>query len=88
MIFELFNSTDAGLQISRIMDDLKALGNLSRDPGHPGLQSHPVTQFDSLFGTKVFSSYVQSNTPGAHRILWVYGPKVRQITVVAVMPHY
>lgn len=98
MTFELFNSTDAGLQISKIMDDLnrpglakqlkKALGNLSRDPGHPGLQSHPVAQFDALFGAKVFSSYVQNNTPGAHRILWVYGPKVRQITVVAVIPHY
>jgi hypothetical protein len=98
MTFELFNSSDAGFQIGKIMSDpskiglakqlKKALGYLSRDPNYPGLQSHPVSQFDSLFGAKVFSSYVQNYTPAAHRILWVYGPKVRQITVVAVMPHY
>lgn len=98
MTFELFNSTDAGLQIAKILGDparvglakqlKKALGHLSRDPNYPGLQSHPVSQFDALFGAKVFSSYIQNHTPAAHRILWAYGPKVRQITVVAVIPHY
>lgn len=98
MTFELLLSTDAKDQMSKIMDNSarpglakqlkKALGHLSRDPNHPGLQSHPMTQFDNLFQAKVFSSYVQNNTPGAHRILWVYGPGVKKITVLAVMPHY
>jgi hypothetical protein len=98
MTFELLLSSDAELQISKIMADSskpglikqlkKALGHLSRNPNHPGLQSHPLPQFDHLFGAKVFSSYVQNNTPAAYRILWVYGPGVKKITVVAVIPHY
>ena len=96
--FELLLSTSAKEQIQTIMDDpaksglqkqlKKAFRHLSQDPSYPGLSSHPISQFDKIFGGKVFSSYVQNNTPQAHRILWVYGPKAKQITLVAVIAHY
>ena len=96
--FELLFSTDAKDQTANIMNDRareglkkqlkKAFRFLSSDPFYPGLQSHPVSQFDEIFGDKVFSSYVQNKTPQAHRILLLYGPEVKQITIVAVIPHY
>ncbi|HLD73395.1 MAG TPA: hypothetical protein VJB34_00635 [Bdellovibrionota bacterium] len=91
-------SSGARQQIQSIMDDPAKLGlqkqlkkafrYLSQNPGHPGLNSHPIPQFDKIFDAKVFSSYMQNNTPQAHRILWVYGPKIKHITIVAVTPHY
>lgn len=98
--FELFFSTDGHEQAQAIMGDpskgrdglkkqlKKAFRFLVENPNHPGLQSHPLAQFDKIFGGKVFSSYVQNNTPQAYRILWLYGPKPKQITIVAVVPHY
>jgi hypothetical protein len=96
--FELALTDEAAAQIQEIESARsrqglikqlkKALKHLAANPGHPGLQSHPITQFDKVFGGKVFSSYVQNNTPQAHRILWLYGPKSKQITIVSVTPHY
>ena len=96
--FELVLSTDAKKQIQAIMEDpaqeglkrqmKKAFRFLSENPNHPGLHSHPIAQFEKLFGGKVFSSYVQNSTPQAHRILWLYGPQPKQITIAAVIPHY
>ena len=96
--FELVLSTDARDQAQAIMVDAakeglkkqlkKAFGFLAKNPNYPGLQSHPISQFDKVFGGKVFSSYVQNNTPQAHRILWLYGPRPRLITIVAIIPHY
>ncbi len=96
--FELILSTNAKNQIQAIMEDdskeglkkqlKKSFGYLAVNPNHPGLKSHSISQFDKIFGGKVFSSYAQNNTPQAYRILWLYGPKPRQITIVAVIPHY
>jgi hypothetical protein len=96
--FELSLTNEAVAQIQAIETDRsrqglikqlkKALRNLAANPNHPGLQSHPISQFDKVFGEKIFSSYVQNNTPQAHRILWIYGPKAKQITVVSVTAHY
>ncbi len=66
----------------------KALRNLSENPNHPGLNSHPMRNLDTAYGVKVFSSYIQNNTPQAHRVLWCYGPESGQITILAVIPHY
>ncbi len=99
MTFDILFSSDALDQTTAIMNDptktglqkqlKKAFKNLSQNPGHPGLHSHPMPQFDKLFGgAKVFSSYIQNNTPLAYRLLWVYGPKAKQITIVAAIPHY
>jgi hypothetical protein len=38
-------------------------------------------------GEKIFESYAQNKTPGAHRIFWYYGPGKRELTVVAITPH-
>ena len=96
--FELFYLEATQDQIKEIEKDRsrrglikqlkKALRHLSENPSHPGLKSHPMKNFDEIYGTKVFSSYVQNNTPQAHRILWSYGPKAQQITILAVVPHY
>lgn len=66
----------------------KALRHLAVNPYYSGLNSHPMKNLDDVYGTKVFSSYVQNNTPQAYRILWCYGPNKKQITVLAVIPHY
>ncbi|MCB9025588.1 MAG: hypothetical protein H6625_04660 [Bdellovibrionaceae bacterium] len=91
-------TSEAQLQIEQIMKApaklglqkqlKKGLGQLSRNPHHPGLNSHPMSSFEVVYKVKVFSSYVQNKTPQAHRILWAYGPKPRQITILAVIPHY
>ncbi len=96
--FELSLTDEAEAQVRAIEADRsrqglvkqlkKTLRHLAANPNHPGLQSHPIAQFDKVFGGKVFSSYVQNNTPQAHRILWIYGPKSKQITIVNVVPHY
>ena len=96
--FELRMTSEAQAQIEQIMEDSsklglqkqlkKSLGHLSNNPQHPGLNSHPMASFEAVYKIKVFSSYVQNSTPQAHRILWAYGPKPRQITILAVIPHY
>lgn len=96
--FELFLSSEAKDQIAAILESAskaglqkqlkKALNHLVQNPHHPGLHSHPISQFDEIFGGKVFSSYVQNNTPRAYRILWLYGPGPKQVTIVSVIPHY
>ena len=86
--FELFFlETDRSRQ-GLIKQIKKALRNLAENPSHPGLKSHPMKNLDEIYGTTVFSSYAQDNTPQAHRILWTYGPKEKQITILAVIPHY
>ena len=96
--FELRMTSEAQSQIEQIMEDSsnlglqkqlkKSIGHLSSNPHHPGLNSHSMASFEVVYKVKVFSSYVQNNTPQAHRILWAYGPKPRQITILAVIPHY
>ena len=65
----------------------KALGLMGRDLRHPSLQTHEYNNLDGANGEKVFESYAQNKTPGAYRIFWHYGPKKRQITVVAIVLH-
>jgi hypothetical protein len=96
--FELFFLDSTQEQIKKIEADRskkgliqqikKALRHLIQNPAHPGLKSHPMKSFDEIYGVKVFSSYVQNNTPQAYRILWSYGPKAKQITILAILPHY
>ncbi|MGK5086221.1 hypothetical protein WDW86_01580, partial [Bdellovibrionota bacterium FG-2] len=66
----------------------KALTHLAQNPNHPGLRSHPLQGAEKDFGAKLFTSYVQNNTSQAHRILWMYGTKPKQITLVGIIPHY
>ena len=67
----------------------KALGYLMTNPRHPGLRTHPYRSLESPYhpAEKVFEAYAQNNTPGAYRIFWCYGPRKKQITVLAITPH-
>jgi hypothetical protein len=67
----------------------KCVRLLTENPRHPSLQTH---EFDSLEHPydpkeKVFEAYVQSNTPGAYRLFWCYGPGAGELTIIAITPH-
>lgn len=66
----------------------KALGYLETNPKHPGLQTHRFFNAAGPNNEKVFTAYAQNNTPGAHRILWHYGPSDKAITIVSITSHY
>lgn len=77
-------------QLSRLKKVRKALGQLERDPRHPGLHSHHYESFPADRDVKVWDSYVENHTPSAWRIFWQYGPdeeNQRVITVLHIGPH-
>jgi hypothetical protein len=67
----------------------KDIGYLEIDPKHPSLQTHEFTSLCGANGEKVFEAYAQSNTPGAYRIFWHYGPDElkgkKRIPVIAIL---
>lgn len=65
----------------------KALALLESDPRHPGLNSHRYAHYDSLYGERIWESYVENRTPGAYRVFWHYGPDPNEITIVAITPY-
>jgi hypothetical protein len=59
------------------------------NPRHPGLRTH---KFDSIKNPHdenqpVFEAYAQNQTPGAYRVFWCYGPRQRDITIIAITPY-
>ena len=88
-------SSQAKIQIQEIMKSnsskglqkqlKKAFKYLQNNPRHPSLKSH---LFQEVSREKVWTSYVQNNTPQAHRILWIYGEKKKTIYILQVRPHY
>lgn len=67
----------------------KALRFLLNNPRHPSLQTHPYDSMENPFSPseKVFEAYAQNDTPGAYRILWCYGPRRSEITILAITAH-
>ena len=65
----------------------KTLGYLETNPRHPGLCTHKYSSLKGEDGEEVFEAYAENNTPGAYRIFWHYGPKQKQIMIVAITPH-
>ena len=67
----------------------KTVALLSQNPRHPGLQTHAYSSMPNPYKTsdKAFEAYVQNNTPGAYRVFWCYGPKQKEITIIAITPH-
>jgi hypothetical protein len=66
---------------------LKALGLIEVNLRHPSLKTH---EYDSLKGPnqeKVFTAYVENNTPAAYRIFWHYGPEQNELTILTITPH-
>lgn len=65
----------------------KAMALLANNPKHTGLQSHEIEALSRRYGTKVWQSYLENNTPGAGRMYWIYGPDTGEITVIGLEPH-
>jgi len=96
--YQLKITPEAKKQIQMIMDDTskkglqkqlkKALGHLQKDPRYSALKSHPLPDFSKVFGVKVWTSYVQNNTPAAHRILWAYGEGLKEIVILGVIEKF
>lgn len=60
---------------------------LSKNPKHPGLNTHEIVQLSNRYGEKVWQSYLENNTPAAGRVYWVYGPNRMEITIIGLEPH-
>jgi hypothetical protein len=96
-LFEILTTEEAKEQLNRLQTDKgltkrykavkKALLFLSKNPRHPGLQTHEFTTLKGPRGEKVFEAYSEQSTPAAYRVFWYYGPEENQITVVAITPH-
>lgn len=96
-MFEILTTEEAKEQLNRLQTDKgltkrykavkKALLFLSKNPRHPGLQTHEFTTLKGPRGEKVFEAYSEQSTPAAYRVFWYYGPEENQITVVAITPH-
>ena len=96
-MFEILITEEAKEQLNRLQIDKgltkrfkavkKALLFLSKNPRHPGLQTHEFTTLRGPRGEKVFEAYSEQSTPAAYRVFWYYGPEENQITVVAITPH-
>lgn len=65
----------------------KALRLMAENLKHPSLSTHEFHSKHGPNGEKIFESYAQNRTPGAHRIFWYYGPGRQVITIVAITPH-
>ena len=67
----------------------KSLGYLQHNPKHPSLQTHPYSSIENPLNPKekVFEAYAQNRTPAAYHIFWCYGPKKKQITIIAITSH-
>jgi len=65
----------------------KALQFLSKNPRHPGLQTHEFTSLKVPKGEKIFEPYAEQASPAAYRLFWYYGPAERQITIISITPH-
>lgn len=77
---------DRGLA-KRLKAVRKTLARLEADPRHPGLQSHEFKSLSRVYGVKVFESYAEQGTPAAYRDFWHYGPKEKQVTIIAITSH-
>lgn len=65
----------------------KSLAYLQLNPRHPSLNTHKYTAIEGPDGEEIFEAYAENNTPAAYRIFWYYGPKKKQITVIAITKH-
>lgn len=81
--------TKASKQEGLFKQVAKSIQYLALNSSHPSLNTH---EYDSVVNpydpkAKVFEAYAQNNTPGACRVFWCYGPKEKQITIIAITPH-
>lgn len=96
-MFDVFLTDEAREQLNILKNDKglskryravrKAIQFLSRNPRHPGLQTHQFTTLKGPKEEKVFEAYAEQATAAAYRIFWYYGPKENQITIIAITSH-
>lgn len=65
----------------------RALGLLSLNPRHPGLNSHKMVSVKAPGNKPVWESYVENSTPSAWRIFWHYGKEPGAITIFRISAH-
>ena len=67
----------------------KCVRLLTSNPRHPGLRTHEYHSLPHPYDPKgkVFEAYVQNNTPGAYRLIWCYGPRRDELTIIAITAH-
>jgi hypothetical protein len=65
----------------------KIFGFLAANPRHPSLESHDIDPLSKRYGRRVWQSNLETKTPAAGRIYWVYGPGRNEITVIGLEPH-
>lgn len=66
---------------------VKCFNFLGNDPKHNSLATHEIKSLSDRYGMRIWQSYLESKTPSAGRIFWVYGPKRKQITIIGIEPH-
>lgn len=66
---------------------IKVLRFMMENLRHPSLNTHKYDEFTGPDGEEIFESYAQNNTPGAYRVFWFYGPKLKEITILRISPH-
>lgn len=66
---------------------VKVLNLLSDNARHNSLETHEIKPLSDRYGIKAWQSYLESKTPAAGRIFWVYGPGKNQITIIGIEPH-
>lgn len=95
MRYKLAYSADANETLDRLEEQntgklrkvQKTLGLLETDVRNRGLQTHKYNALKGPNGEEVFEAYVESNTPGAYRVFWHYGPGRGVISIIAITPH-
>ena len=67
----------------------KCIDLVAANPRHPGLQTHEFLSLANPYDedAKVLEACAQNRTAGAYRFFWCYGPKAKQITMIAITPH-
>ena len=65
----------------------KTLMLMASNLRHPSLNTHEFHGMMGPDGEKVFESYAQNKTPGAHRIFWCYGPDKGNLTLLTITAH-
>lgn len=65
----------------------QALKHLAADPFYPSLHTHEIQDLTRRYGRKVWQSYLENRTSRAMRMYWVYGPRKKDITIIALDPH-
>ena len=51
------------------------------------MSTHEIKPLSDRYGIKEWQSYLESKTPSAGRIFWVYGSDKNQITIIGIEPH-